>query len=77
MTPLGPLFEPGSVALVGAAHTELKLGGVVMKNLLGFRGKVFPVNPRYDELMGVKAYRTIADIPEPVDLALILRCRRY
>ena len=73
MKPLAPLFEPKSVALVGAAHTEMRLGGVVLKNLLGFKGKVYPVNPKYDELMGIKAYRSIADIPETVDLALILR----
>lgn len=73
MTTLGPLFEPVSVALVGAAHTDKKLGGVVLKNLLGFRGKIFPVNPKYDELMGVKSYRAVADLPEPVDLLLILR----
>jgi acyl-CoA synthetase (NDP forming) len=73
MKSLASLFEPKSIALVGAAHTETRLGGVVLKNLLGFKGKVYPVNPKYDELMGIKAYRNIADIPEPVDLALILR----
>jgi len=73
MNPLGPLFEPKSIALVGASHSEARLGGVVLKNLLRFRGKVYPVNPKYDELMGIKAYREVADIPEPVDLALILR----
>jgi acyl-CoA synthetase (NDP forming) len=73
MKPLAPLFEPKSVALVGASHTEMRLGGVVLKNLLRFRGKVYPVNPKYDELMGMKAYRSVLDIPEPVDLALILR----
>jgi acyl-CoA synthetase (NDP forming) len=81
MRPLTPLFEPKSIALIGAAHTEMRLGGVVLKNLLGFGGKVYPVNPKYDELMGIKAYRSIADIPEPVDLALVLRpapkCLRY
>src|SRR5512134_8667 len=70
---LEPLFRPGSIALIGAAHTELKLGGVVLRNLLRFRGKVYPVNPKYDELMGVKAYRSTADIPGPVDLAVVLR----
>lgn len=73
MRSLTPLFEPKSIALVGAAHTEMRLGGVVLKNLLGFKGKVYPVNPKYDELMGIKAYRSIADIPETVDLALVLR----
>ncbi|HXX58558.1 MAG TPA: CoA-binding protein, partial [Thermodesulfovibrionales bacterium] len=73
MNPLDPLFYPKSIALVGAAHTEIKLGGVVLRNLLKFRGQVYPVNPKYPELMGLKAYPTVAAIPEPVDLALVLR----
>ncbi len=73
MNPLAPLFEPKSIALVGASHSEMRLGGVVLRNLLRFRGKVYPVNPKYDELMGIKSYREVPDIPEPVDLALILR----
>lgn len=73
MKSLDPFFKPQSIALVGAAHTEIKLGGVILKNLLKFKGKVYPVNPKYSELMGVKAYHTVAEIPEPVDLALILR----
>lgn len=73
MRPLTSLFEPKSIALVGAAHTEMRLGGVVLRNLLRFKGKVYPVNPKYDELMGIKSYRNIADIPGPVDLALVLR----
>ncbi|HSB31913.1 MAG TPA: CoA-binding protein, partial [Candidatus Sulfobium mesophilum] len=73
MNSVAPLFEPKSIALVGAAHTEMRLGGVVLKNLLSFRGRVYPVNPKYDELMGIRSFRNISDIPEPVDLALILR----
>ncbi len=73
MNSVAPLFEPKSIALVGAAHTEMRLGGVVLKNLLSFKGQVYPVNPKYDELMGIRSYRNISDIPEPVDLALILR----
>ncbi len=70
---LDPFFNPRSVALIGAAHTEQKLGGIVLKNLLRFRGKVYPVNPKYGELMGLKAYRTFAELPEPVDLSIIMR----
>jgi acyl-CoA synthetase (NDP forming) len=73
MNPIDPFFEPRSIALVGAAHTVDKLGGVVLNNLLRFGGQVYPVNPKYDELMGIRSYRTIGDIPGPVDLALILR----
>lgn len=73
MRPLDFLFNPGSVAIIGAAHTEEKLGGIILKNLLKFRGKVYPVNPKYTELMGLKAYPSISDIPEPVDISLIIR----
>ncbi len=73
MNSVAPFFEPKSIALIGAAHTEMRLGGVVLKNLLRFRGRVYPVNPNYDELMGIRSYRNISDIPEPVDLVLILR----
>ena len=73
MNSLAPFFRPKSVALVGAAHTELKLGGVILKNLLRFKGRVYPVNPKYSELMGIKAYPAGADIPDAVDLVLIIR----
>jgi acyl-CoA synthetase (NDP forming) len=73
MNSLTSLFSPKSVALIGAAHTEIKLGGVVLKNLLNLRGSVYPVNPKYDELMGLKSYRAIKEIPVPVDLAIIMR----
>ncbi len=67
------LFNPKSVILIGAAHTEIKLGGVVLKNLLSYGGTVYPVNPKYDELMGLKTYRSVSDIPGSADLAIIMR----
>jgi acyl-CoA synthetase (NDP forming) len=70
---LDSLFKPKSIALIGAAHTEEKLGGVILKNLLKFKGKVYPVNPNYSELMGLKAYPSAHDLPEAVDLAIIIR----
>ncbi len=70
---LDSLFKPQSIALIGAAHTEEKLGGVILKSLLKFKGRVYPVNPKYKELMGIKAYPSATDIPEPVDLAIIMR----
>jgi len=73
MNPLNSLFSPESVALIGAAHTEIKLGGVVLKNLLKLRGKVYPVNPKYDTLMGLRSYHTAKEIPVAIDLAIIMR----
>ncbi|MFN3479120.1 MAG: acetate--CoA ligase family protein [Thermodesulfovibrionales bacterium] len=70
---LDSLFNPRSVALIGASHSEEKLGGAILKNLLRFKGKVYPVNPRYPELMGIKSYATVTDIPEAVDLSIIIR----
>lgn len=72
-TSLDCLFNPKSIALIGAAHSEEKLGGVILKNLLKFRGRVYPVNPNYTELMGLKAYPSAKDIPESVDLTIIMR----
>lgn len=69
---LDSFFKPKSVALIGAAHTEEKLGGVILKSLLKFKGEIYPVNPKYKELMGLKAYPSAGDIPE-VELAIIMR----
>ncbi|HET6418913.1 MAG TPA: CoA-binding protein [Geobacteraceae bacterium] len=73
MRSLDPLFYPKSVALIGASATEDKLGGIVLKNLLGLKGRIYPVNPNYGELMGLKAYPSITDVPETVDLSIIMR----
>jgi acyl-CoA synthetase (NDP forming) len=73
MSSLDLFFNPRSVILIGAAHTEIKFGGIVLRNLLKFGGKVFPVNPKYLELMGRKAYPTVSEIPEQADLAIIMR----
>lgn len=66
-------FDPRAIALIGASHDETKLGGIILKNLLKFRGKVYPVNPKYREIMGLKAYPSAQDIPETFDFAIIMR----
>ena len=73
MSPLDCLFNPRSIALIGASHDETKLGGMILKNLLAFRGKVYPVNPKYREIMGLHAYHSAADIPGEFDFAVIMR----
>lgn len=73
MNSLEPLFNPRSIALVGASHTEEKLGGVILKNLTRFRGDIYPVNPKYRELMGFASYPSTDDLPDVVDLAVIIR----
>ena len=71
---LRALFEPRSVALVGASMDEAKVGGRMMGNLLeaGFQGRLFAVNPKYSSVRGVPCVASVADLPEPVDLAIVV-----
>lgn len=67
------LFSPKSVAIIGASTKELSIGNVITKNLLhyNYKGSIYPINPKADEVRGVKAYPTISDVPGDVDLAHI------
>jgi len=67
------LFNPASIAIVGASEEEGKVGNVLAKNVLtlGYSGKVFLVNPKHDTLFGQKCYHNLAEIEESVDLAVI------
>jgi acyl-CoA synthetase (NDP forming) len=66
-------FYPESIAVVGASSDPSKAGYQVLKNLtsMGFAGKVFPVNPRVDELFGLKCFKDIQEIPDKLDLLVI------
>ncbi len=68
------LFYPESIAVIGASNTKGKLGWNVFYNLLthGYKGRLYPVNPNANEVQGVKAYPSIKDVPEAVDVAIIL-----
>jgi acetyltransferase len=71
---LDALFKPKAVALVGASTKELSIGNVIIRNLqtYGYKGEIYPVNAKADEVCGLKSYATIADIPGEVDLAHII-----
>jgi len=71
-------FEPQSVAVIGSLREGYFGGYVVVKTLLnaGFAGKIYPVNPSYQEVLGLKVYPSIKEIPEKIDLALIMINRR-
>ncbi len=67
------LFSPDSIAVIGASNTPGSWGYNAMKGLLGAGGRrIYPVNPNADEILGVKAYRSVVDIPDSVDLAVIV-----
>ncbi len=63
---LDSLFKPKSVAVIGASTKELSIGNRVLKNLVdfGFKGSIYPINPKADEVRGIKAYKSILDVPE-------------
>ncbi len=70
---LAALFNPKAVAIIGASTKELSIGNVIIKNLLHYkyRGPIYPINPKVDEVRGLKAYKSILDVPGDVDLAHI------
>ena len=70
---LDKIFSPQSVAIIGASNVEGSVGCALSKNLtqLGYAGKVYFVNIRKPEIFGAKTYKTVEQIPEPIDLALI------
>lgn len=72
-TPLEKLFNPRSIAIFGASASGTSVGSRVFANIRdgGFEGPLYPVNPKHDEVEGVTCYRSVADIPEQVDLAVI------
>jgi len=67
-------FSPQSVAVIGASRDEGKLGHGVLKNLLqyGYKGKVYPINPKADEILGLKAYPTVLDVPGEIEMAVVV-----
>ena len=71
--PLHRMLSPSSVAFVGANNRPTTMGTIQMLNTLqyGFQGRIFPIHPNEETVLGQKAYPSIRDLPEPVDLAVI------
>src|SRR5215469_55129 len=72
--PLEVFFSPKTVAVIGATENPNTVGRTLLWNLVTspFGGTVYPVNPKRSSVLGVKAYASISDIPEAVDLAVIV-----
>ncbi|MFI9588387.1 acetate--CoA ligase family protein [Streptomyces sp. NPDC052236] len=72
LTSMRRLMEPSAVAVIGASNEPGKIGNSVMRNLIdgGFSGEIHPVNPRADDIVGRKAYKSVTDVPGEVDVAV-------
>src|SRR5436190_6615364 len=73
-SPLNVFFSPKNVAVIGATENPGSVGRTILWNLMSspFGGTVFPINPKRPSVLGVKAYKNIGEVPEEVDLAVVV-----
>ncbi len=66
------IMKPDALAVIGASAEDGKIGNSVMKNLIngGYQGKIYPIHPKADEIMGMKAYKSVKDVPGDIDVAV-------
>ncbi|HYD64626.1 acetate--CoA ligase family protein [Azospirillum sp.] len=66
------IMKPEAVAVIGASSEDGKIGNSVMKNLVngGYQGKIYPIHPKADEILGYKAFKSVKDVPGEVDVAV-------
>ena len=72
LTAMNRIMRPRSVAVIGASAEDGKIGNSVMKNLIngGYQGKIYPIHPKADEILGRRAFRSVKDVPETIDVAV-------
>ncbi len=70
---LKPLFEPESIAVIGASNSPAKWGNWMITRPIGsgYRGQIYPINPKEKDIFGLKAYPSVLKVQEPIDLAII------
>lgn len=71
---LDAIFKPRSVAVIGASSAPEKYGYIILKNIIdaGFKGTIYPINPKAEEILGLKCYPNVGALEEAVDLAVII-----
>lgn len=79
MNPLSNFFYPKTVCVPGASTKEKSIGDELLKTIksYGYTGKVFPVNPKADEILGYKCYRSIEEVNEFIDLAIVVVPKQF
>jgi acetyl coenzyme A synthetase (ADP forming)-like protein len=72
MGAMNRIMKPDSVAVIGASPEEGKIGNSVIKNLIGggYQGAIYPINPRAREVLGLRAYRSVKEVPGDIDIAV-------
>ncbi len=67
-------FNPKSIAVIGASETSGKVGNTVLNNIIksGYKGKIYPINPRSKEIMGIKTYNSVLDVNDAIDIAIFV-----
>lgn len=72
VTQMNRIMRPDTVAVIGASSEDGKIGNSVMKNLIngGYQGKIYPIHPKAEEIMGMTAYKSVLDVPGNVDVAV-------
>jgi len=78
-SPIRNFFYPKSICIPGASTKELSIGYEILKTIKKFNysGKIFPVNPKADEILGYRCYHSISQIPDQIDLAIIVVPKRF
>ncbi|HUT27428.1 MAG TPA: acetate--CoA ligase [Methanomassiliicoccales archaeon] len=68
------LFEPTSVAVIGASQDDNKVGHIILRNIIesGFKGELHPVNPRYQKVLGLRCYPSVKEVPVNIEMAVIV-----
>ncbi len=74
MHPLKQLMNPSSIAICGASNNPMKMGTIQLANILetGYEGEVYPIHRSEETVLGIPAYRSIADVGKPVDLVQLV-----
>ncbi|MBN1247870.1 MAG: acetate--CoA ligase family protein [Anaerolineae bacterium] len=74
MEVMNGLLRPKSIAIIGASNTEGKIGYTVVRSLVesGYQGAIYPINPNDDEIQGLKAYKSVLDVPGEIDAAAVV-----
>lgn len=74
-----PLFQPESVAVIGASDNPAKLGHEILKNIVdgGFQGAIYPINPKSEKILGLSCFKSVLDVPDKIDMAVVVVPARF